>query len=322
MDVGTGFIIAGCKANRVSTLSRKKKYQQLSFSVLYRSKETALPDFSKDDTDIGEVFFDPNLLASDGTASMSTCRFSRCGTYFAYRIILSGNDYSTIFVRSTASPLSQAAIDSGAGDDRLPDEIKYVKFSTISWTNGAEGFFYSRYPAVDDDVMNRIHGSADRDAAVYYHFIGTSQSDDILIFNDKEHPEWFFGIEVSDDGKYLFLQILKDTAKKNYLWVAEIDMNQIRFGLRWRKIINEFSADYKIIASRESLLYIQTDECAPKCKVVTVDLSKEEQDIRDFIPEHKEARLTQISRVNKTYFVVIYKRNVLLYICPSIIYYF
>jgi len=55
---------------------------------------------------------------------------------------------------------------------------------------------------------------------------------------------------------------------------------------------------------------------------VTVDLSKEEQDIRDFIPEHKEAKLAQISGVNKTSFVAIYKRNVLLYIRPSIIYYF
>ena len=75
------------------------------------------------------------------------------------------------------------------------------------------------------------------------------------------------------------------------------------------------------VASHGSVLYIQTDEHAPKCKVVTVDLSREEQDIRDFIPEHEEAKLTQISRVNKTYFVVIYKRNVILYTRPSIIYF-
>ena len=53
-----------------------------------------------------------------------------------------GNAFSTIFVRSTDSPLSQAAIDSGVGDDRLPDELRYVKFSTIAWTKDAKGFFY------------------------------------------------------------------------------------------------------------------------------------------------------------------------------------
>jgi hypothetical protein len=53
-----------------------------------------------------------------------------------------GNDYVNIFVRPTASPLSKVAMDSGAGDGRLPDEIKYVKFSTISWTEDAKGFFY------------------------------------------------------------------------------------------------------------------------------------------------------------------------------------
>ena len=103
-----------------------------------------------------------------------------------------GNAFSTIFVRSTASPLSQAAMDSGIGDDRLSDELRYVKFTTIAWTKDAKGFFYQvrfvrfwnifeiknnfqRYPPVDDDVMNRIQSHTDRDAMVYYHFIGTPQ---------------------------------------------------------------------------------------------------------------------------------------------------
>ena len=82
--------------------------------------------------------------------------------------------------------------------------------------------------------MDRIQGGADRDAAVYYHVIGTSQcraslsfpaqntdlgeqADDILVYQDQEHPGWMFGIDVSDDGQYLYLQIFKDTEKVGHV---------------------------------------------------------------------------------------------------------
>ncbi|KIM75700.1 hypothetical protein PILCRDRAFT_13351 [Piloderma croceum F 1598] len=77
-------------------------------SVLYRSKEPALPDFSKEDNEVGDVFFDPNVLAADGGAVMVTCRFSRCGKYFAYAISHLGSDFATMYVCPTSSPLSQA----------------------------------------------------------------------------------------------------------------------------------------------------------------------------------------------------------------------
>jgi Prolyl oligopeptidase, N-terminal beta-propeller domain len=88
-----------------------------------------------------------------------------------------------------------------------------------------------RYPPVDDDVMNRIQGHSYRDAAVYYHFVGTPQckaaffhstsptlnqvneAADILILHDKDHPEWIFGTTVSEDGKYLYMEIFKDAGR-------------------------------------------------------------------------------------------------------------
>ncbi|KIM72272.1 hypothetical protein PILCRDRAFT_829866, partial [Piloderma croceum F 1598] len=107
--------------------------------VLYRSKEPALPDFSKEDNEVGEVFFDPNVLAADGGAVMVTCRFSRCGKYFAYAISHLGSDFATVYVLPPSFPLSQAPRAEGE-DDRFPDEVKWTKFSAITWSADSKGF--------------------------------------------------------------------------------------------------------------------------------------------------------------------------------------
>jgi hypothetical protein len=102
----------------------------------------------------------PNVLAADGGAVMVTCRFSRCGKYFAYAIshlvsdhiptctaclmfdaLAQGSDFSTVYVRPTSSPLSQATRAKGE-DGRLLDEVKWTKFSTITWTTDSKGFLY------------------------------------------------------------------------------------------------------------------------------------------------------------------------------------
>lgn len=133
--------------------------------MLYRSTDGKLPDFSKDGKVKGEVFFDPNLLSDDGTAALAVTAFSRDGNYYAYGISLSvssvllsaslvsqltnrsptvqGSDFCTIYIRETSKPL--AAVDGKRVDhheSRLSDEIRFVKFSSITWTHDSKGFFY------------------------------------------------------------------------------------------------------------------------------------------------------------------------------------
>lgn len=276
-----------------------------SQSVLYRSKEPTLPDFSQGDDDVSDVFFDPNVLATDGSAVMTICRFSPCGKYFAYAISRFGSDYWTIYVRPTSSPLSQASAAQGR-DDRLPDEVGWSKGSNITWTKDSKGFLYHRYPARSLHEGTR----GDRDGMMCFHRIGTLQEEDIVVYQDKEHPEWIYGANTSEDARYLYLYQYKDSSQKNLVWVAELDEDGVKPGIQWRKVVNEYVADYSIIANHGSLLYVKTNMDAPQHKVITIDLSKTELQIRDFIPEVKDAKLAQINCVNKEYFVVVYKRNV------------
>ncbi|KAF8622425.1 hypothetical protein AX15_007009 [Amanita polypyramis BW_CC] len=276
-----------------------------SQSVIYRSKEPALPDFSKKDNEVGDVFFDPNVLSTDSSTIMTLCRFSPNGEYFAYAASHLGGDYSTIYVRPTSSPLTRASVAKGK-DGRFEDEVKFFKFSVITWTRDSKGFIYQRFPPRELHVAT--HG--DRDAMMCYHRVGTPQTEDIILYQDKENPEWIYGAEISEDAKYVYLYQYKDTSKLNLMWIAELDKDGIKPDMPWRKVINEYAADYNVITNHGSLVYVKTNVDAPQHKVITIDLSKDEPEIRDFIPEQKDAKLTQVKCVNKEYFVVIYKRNV------------
>ncbi|GLB33294.1 putative prolyl oligopeptidase [Lyophyllum shimeji] len=277
--------------------------------IFYRSKGRALPDFSQDENVVGEVFFDPNLLTSDGTAALSIYDFSSCGRYFAYGISYSGSDFVTIFLRATDSPLSEAAKASGKDDNRMSDVIEYVKFSTIKWSKDSKGFFYQRYPA-PQTVKDGIKTGGDVDAMVYYHRIGTPQSDDILIHKDPDNPEWMWNVDISEDGKYLILYTMKDSSRRNLLWTANLSKNEIGPNIKWNKIIDAFKAEYDVIDNDGPKLYVKTNLDAPQYKVITIDISEEKPKIEEVIPEDKNANLVEVHCVNKDTLAVVYKRNV------------
>ncbi|KAG6856360.1 hypothetical protein H0H87_005269 [Tephrocybe sp. NHM501043] len=278
-------------------------------AVLYRSKGKNLPSFSQGTSSEQEVFFDPNLLTTDGTAALSIYDFSDCGKYFAYGISYSGSDFSTIFVRSTDSPLSEASKAAGKEDDRFADVIEHVKFSSIKWSKDSKGFLYQRYPA-PKEAKDGIETGGDVDATLYYHKLGTNQSEDILVHSDKTNPEWMFSVEITKDSNYLALYTAKDTSRKNLMWIADLKENEIGPNMKWRKVVDEFESEYHIIANEGPILYLRTNADAPQYKVITIDLSKDKPVFADLIPEDKGANLADVDFVNGDTFLVVYKRNV------------
>ncbi|OBZ71845.1 Prolyl endopeptidase [Grifola frondosa] len=288
-------------------------------SVIYRSKDETLPDFSDTQGPGGEVFFDPNLLSDDGTASLATAAFSHSGEYFAYGISRSGSDFFTVYVRPTSAPL--ASVDGAPtshDDHRLSEEIRFVKFSGITWTHDSKGFFYQRFPS------RASHGSAaedlagtetesDKNALLYYHRVGTEQSEDVLVHKDEAHPEWMWGTEVTEvDGRFAILSVRRDTSRKNLLWVADLEQDTIGDNMKWNKVIDEFVADYQYIANDGTKFYLLTNKDAPQYKLVTVDIadSPEKRVFKDVIPEDKDAHLEDVHPVNNDHAAVVFKRNV------------
>jgi prolyl oligopeptidase len=130
------------------------------------------------------VLLDPNVLSADGTVALSGQAASDDGHYLAYSLSTSGSDWQELHVRD---------VDTGRD---LPDTVKWVKFSGISWTHDNKGFFYSRY---DEPTSGNKMTNVNRNQKVYYHRVGQAQSRDELIYDRPDQPDWIFTAGVSDD---------------------------------------------------------------------------------------------------------------------------
>jgi prolyl oligopeptidase len=209
-------------------------------------------------TEKPQVAIDPNTLSKDGTVALTSTAPSRDGRYLAYGTAGAGSDWQEWRVR-----------DLSTGKD-LPDTIKWVKFSTASWTPDGKGFFYSRYDAPKEGAA--LTGS-NFFQKLYYHRLGDEQLLDQLVYENKDQKEWGFQAIVSDDGKSFVISVWKGSGRKN--------------GLLWQPLKNggyaaeptivitlDFDSEYTPIGSRGNTLWVKTDKDAPRGKIIAIDLSR------------------------------------------------
>jgi prolyl oligopeptidase len=209
------------------------------------------------------VLLDPNALSPDGTIAVSTVAVSEDARHLAYATSVSGSDWNDILVRDIAT-----------GSD-LGDHIRWVKFSEISWSHDQAGFFYSRYPAPENDnpllAVNRFH-------RLYYHRLGTDQSADQLIYQRLEHPDWGMTGHVTEDGRYLVITLWLGTDRRNRVYVADLkDRLHPELTAPPLRLLDEFDAHYSFVANEGSLFYFRTDLDAPRGRVIAIDLAHPER---------------------------------------------
>ena len=153
------------------------------------------------------LVIDPNVVSEDGSVSLSQWTPSPDGKLLAYGLAEGGADWNTIRVR-----------DIGSGKD-LMDEVRWMRFSNISWTNDNKGFYYSRYP---EPPKNKVLEAALSGQTLYYHRIGTPQSQDTLIYERKDLPSWIINGDVTEDGRYLLIVMFEGAENKNRLYYADL----------------------------------------------------------------------------------------------------
>ncbi|MFZ9694633.1 MAG: prolyl oligopeptidase family serine peptidase [Chitinophagaceae bacterium] len=215
-----------------------------------------------------EVFIDPNRFSTDGTIALGGQSFSKKARYLVYMIARSGSDWQEAVIRDLST------------DRNIDDTIKWIKFSGISWL-GDEGFYYSRYPVPDASTklskQNQFH-------KVYFHRIGTKQTEDQLVYEDNANPLRNVGGSVTDDGHFLVISQTEGTSG-NSLWVKNLASKQSSFSI----LIDGFSTDPDVIDNVGDQLLIKTNQDAPNFKIVLVDPSNPaSKNWKTIIPEKKD----------------------------------
>ncbi len=212
-----------------------------------------------------EVLLDPNKFSADGTTRLGFSEASRDGRYLAYGISSGGSDWE------------EARLLEIATKQTLPDDLKWIKASQIAWAG--DGFYYSRYPA---PIEGHALSSKNEFHQVYFHRVGTSQSADELVYEDKKNPERFHFAGTTEDGRYAFL-IISDqgTGKKgNSLYFRDLTSADKKF----IPIISEITDDdFSPVDNVDGKFLIQTNRNAPNGKIVLYD--PKNSSWSDVIPE-------------------------------------
>ena len=239
-------------------------------SVLYvQDGRTAAP----------RVLLDPNVLSADGTVALSGQAASDNGRYLAYSVSTSGSDWQEVHVR-----------DVNTGRD-LPDTLKWVKFSGISWTHDDKGFFYSRY---DEPTSGNKMTNVNRNHKIYYHRVGRPQSSDELIYDRPDQPDWLLFGNVTDDGQYLIITVAQGTDVRNRLYFIDLDNpGKPKINNPVFRLIDRFDAEYEFVGNRGTMFYVRTDRNAPKGRIVAISIENpREERWNTIVAESKDALVT------------------------------
>ncbi len=221
-----------------------------------------------------EVIIDPNKLSEDGTVALSAFSVSDDVKYLGYGISRGGSDWREFFVRDIKTK------------KYLKDHLKWIKFSGIAWYK--DGFFYTRYPEPKEG--DELKG-ANLNSKIYYHKVGTPQSEDKLIYEDKEHPKWGFYAQVTHDNEFLIITATESTSG-NALYYKRLGVK----GAPVAKIVENFDSDYNVVEHSDGKFYVMTNKDAPKYRLACVDVDAHHYDHwRDVIPESANAVLTGLS---------------------------
>jgi prolyl oligopeptidase len=199
------------------------------------------------------VLLDPNTLSSDGTVALAGAAITDDGKLMAYGTAASGSDWEEWHVR-----------DVDTGKD-LPDLLKWVKFSGASWSKDGRGFYYSRYD--EPKPGSATLREANYFQKLYYHRLGTEQSEDKLIYERPDNKELLFNGSVSDDGRYLVIHVSQGTSPKNRLYYKDLTQPDAPVV----KLLDDFDAKYNFIDNDGPVFWIETDQDAPRGRVIAID---------------------------------------------------
>jgi prolyl oligopeptidase len=210
-------------------------------SVLYVQNDGASP----------RLLLDPNTLSKDGTVNLSSYEARKDGKMLVYGLSASGSDWEDWYFKD---------VDSGK---TLPDHLKWLKNAHATWAPDGKGVYYGRF---DEPKSAEMFREANYFQKLFYHQLGTDQSEDKLVYERKDQKEWDFDPVITDDGKYLIIEVSHGTSPKNGIFIKDLTDPA-------SKVVELFQpgvAMYQPVGNDGSTFWFVTDEDAPKAKIIAV----------------------------------------------------
>jgi prolyl oligopeptidase len=224
----------------------------------------------------GRVLIDPNGWAQDGATALAEWEPSKDGRHLLYAVQDGGTDWRIVRVKDVAT-----------GED-LADEIRWVKFSALDWAKDGSGFYYSRFP---EPAEGAAFQSLNENHAVYFHRLGTPQSEDVLIHATPDRPKLNNSAIVTDDGKYLLVVASEGTDNRYGLTLYSTEKR----GAKPVILIDDFANNWDYVTNDGPRFTFLTNKGAPRQRLVSMDIRKPGK-LTELVAED-EATLVGASRV-------------------------
>jgi len=215
----------------------------------------------------GRVLLDPNALGKDGTVSLAGMAVTEDGSLMAYALSKGGSDVATWRIKNVAT-----------GED-LPDAFPTGRLAVTDWTRDGKGLFYADYPAVQEGkALTAVY----KNQKLYFHKLGTPLSQDVVVYERPDQPDWGFSAHVTDDGRFLVINQHEGTERRNRIFLKDAARPEGPA----QPLFDKYDGAYQVLGNDGDTFYVSTDFGAPRGRIVAVDrLHPEPKAWREIIPQ-------------------------------------
>lgn len=194
------------------------------------------------------AYFDQNKLSTDGTVNIQSISADKNGTHMAFMLSKAGSDWNEMRIKETANLKT------------LPEILSWVKFSSVAWKDS--GFYYSRYDEPGADAYTKRN----ENHKIYYHQLNTSQRDDSLVWEDKEHPLRIFSASTTDDERFLVISS-SEGSSGNSIMIQDLSKK----GSKPVVITDKFLHQFSLVGSIGKEVLFRTDYKAPRYRLIAIN---------------------------------------------------
>jgi prolyl oligopeptidase len=225
----------------------------------------------------GRVLLDPNSWAADAATALAEWVPSRDGTRLLYAVQDGGTDWRIVRVLDVAT------------GQPVGEELRWIKFSSLTWAHDGTGFWYSRFPA---PAEGQTFQSTNLNQAIYFHLIGTPQSEDRLVYATPDRPSLGHNAQLTDDGRYLLITTSEGTDDRHEMTVIDTHARNPQP----RTLFAGLENNWELVGNVGTRLMFLTDKEAPRGRLVSVDLRDRAPRLIEVVAQ-REATLARARRV-------------------------